>query len=307
MRTVFMGSPDFAVPTLDVLVKNSDVVGVVTQPDRRSGRGRRLSISAVKRKSLEYGLPLIQPARVQDAEAVDVIRGWKPDLIVVAAFGQILSPELLEIPLIGSINVHASLLPRWRGAAPIQAAIYHGDPTTGVTLMLIDEGLDTGPIFAQEEIAIEGSVTTGELTPILAKLGADLLERNLPVISAGEIQSQAQDDQLATFAPSLKKSDGQLDFSRAAKALCLQVRAYHPWPGSFFFWNDRRIGVHKAEAVEIEIPVPGLVTLQNHTPAVATNDGGVLLLSIQPAGAKPMEGSAFLQGHPNFIGANLFE
>jgi methionyl-tRNA formyltransferase len=307
MRTVFMGSPDFALPTLEVLLRNSDLVGVVTQPDRRSGRGRKQSISAVKRKSIEYELPLIQPARVRDPEPIGILREWNPDLIVVAAYGQILSSELLEIPPLGSINVHASLLPRWRGAAPIQAAIYHGDPTTGVTLMLIDEGLDTGPIFAQKEIAIGESITAGDLSRVLAKLGADLLEQNLSAISAGEIQPQAQEDHLASFAPSLKKSDGHLDFSRPAKELCLQVRAYHPWPGSFFYWNDRRIGVHMAEALEFETQVPGLVRLENHAPAVATNDGLFVLLTIHPAGGKPMEGSAFLRGSPDFIGANLLK
>jgi methionyl-tRNA formyltransferase len=302
-----MGSPEFALPCLDFLATTYNVVGVVTQPDRRSGRGRKMTMSRVKERALDLDLPTFQPQKIRDDESIDTIRSWDPELIVVAAFGQILSLDILEIPTFGSINIHASLLPRWRGAAPIQAAIFNGDEVTGISIMLMDEGLDTGPVLAQEKTPISDVISADELSHTLASLGAETLERILPEFLMGNITPQPQDDQLATHAPSLRKADGILDFSKSAIALSRQVRAFHPWPGSFFEWNNQRIVVHEAVSIQSEIGVPGKIILSNDFPAIVTKDGLLGLMMVQPAGRKVMTGDAFLLGHPDFLGVNILE
>src|ERR1051326_976946 len=212
-RVVFMGSPDFSLPTLKALAQNYEVIGVVTQPDRAAGRGRELKPPPVKVLAQEFSLPIIQPEKLRQPEALEQLRLWNPDLIVVAAFGQILRKDVLDLPRFGCINVHASLLPRWRGAAPINAAILAGDEETGVTIMRMDVGLDTGPILAKRSIRLQPDDTAGSGFQTLSTLGADLLIETLPRWIAGEIQPQAQDDSLATYAPMLKKEEGKLDFT----------------------------------------------------------------------------------------------
>ncbi|KAA3648864.1 MAG: methionyl-tRNA formyltransferase [Chloroflexi bacterium] len=295
-----MGSPDFAVPTLNALIEYCKVVGVVTQPDRPAGRGRKLTPPPIKVLAEEKDLPVIQPKRLSEPDAMQQLHIWDPDLIVVAAFGQILKPNVLELPEHGCINVHASLLPRWRGAAPIHAAIRHGDAETGVTIMRMDEGLDTGPMLSKRAIPITDTDTTGSLSPRLADLGAGLLIETLPQYLRGKISLQAQDDEQATYAPMLKKQEGALDFSLPAEALARQVRAFHPWPGTFTTWNGGRLKVLKAHAIDKKAASSGETGIEAGLPAISTLDGWLVLEQVQPAGKKPMSGGAFLNGNPDW-------
>ena len=301
-KIVFMGSPDFALSTLRALACRgksetcpTDVVGVVTQPDRAAGRGRELKPPPVKTLALELGIPVIQPGKLREPDAMEQLRAWSPDVIVVAAFGQILRPEVLDLPEFGCINVHASLLPRWRGAAPINAAILQGDEETGVTIMKMDAGLDTGPILSQRSVRIQPDETAGSLFDKLYTLGADLLIETLPGYLSGEIEPRPQSEEGATYAPMLKKEDGLLDFSRPARELERKVRAFNPWPGAYFEWDGNllkvhRAGIHPGKKREGErLVVAGL-------PAIGTSDGVLLLEEVQPAGKKPMPGKAFLAG-----------
>jgi methionyl-tRNA formyltransferase len=212
-RVVFMGSPDFALPTLRALADIYEVVGIVTQPDRASGRGRAVKSPPIKLLAQELNLPVIQPEKLRQPEAMVQLRTWNPDLIIVAAFGQILRKDVLDLPRFGCINVHASLLPRWRGAAPINAAILHGDEETGVTIMKMDVGLDTGPILSQRSIRLTRDDTAGSVFEKLSHLGADLLIETLPDYLAGKIQPIPQPEESATYAPMLKKEEGKLDFT----------------------------------------------------------------------------------------------
>ena len=301
---VFMGSPEFALPTLQALAARHTVAGVITQPDRPAGRGRLLTPPPIKTLALELGLPVIQPSRLRQPEAMEQLRAWKPDLIVVAAFGQILRQEVLDLPPYGCINVHASLLPRWRGAAPINAAILAGDPQTGITIMRMDAGIDTGPILSQYAMPILPDDTTGTLGPRLAQSGADLLLDTLPAYLNGALQPQPQDEAGAAYAPMLKKEDGRLDFTQSAEALARRVRAFQPWPGTFMEWEGQPLKVLRAAAEPQAAPgqAPGGRAIFQGLPAVATPDGLLLLEEIQPAGKKPMSGAAFLQGERNWNG-----
>ncbi len=296
-RVVFMGSPEFALPTLEALARHYPVVGVVTQPDRPAGRGNRLKAPPVKQRAEALGLPVIQPRRLSDPQALATLRAWRPDLIVVAAYGQILKPEVLQLPRYGCLNVHASLLPRWRGAAPIQYALLHGDAQTGVTIMLMDEGLDTGPILSQRATTILPDDTAASLSPRLARLGAELLLDTLPPYLEGELEPRPQDDSLATYAPRLKREDGRLDFHRSAAYLARQVRAFYPWPGTFMPWRGQRLKVLAAHPVEdAPNPGPGVRTVYQGWPAVGTGDGLLVLEQVQPPGKRPLPGDAFLRG-----------
>ena len=296
---VFMGSPDFALSTLRALHENYLVVGVVTQPDRAAGRGRELKPPPVKTLALELGIPIIQPEKLRQPEAMDQLHIWSPDVIVVAAFGQILKQEVLDLPKFGCINVHASLLPRWRGAAPINAAILHGDEETGVTIMKMDAGLDTGPILSQRSVRIEPDETAGSLFERLSQLGADFLIDTLPEYLAGEIEPRPQPEEGATYAPMLKKEDGLLDFSRPAKELERKVRAFNPWPGTYFEWDGNLLKVHRAGSGLGKMRV-GERGTRLGLPAVGTSDGLLVLEEVQPAGKKPMPGKAFLAGARNW-------
>ena len=241
-----MGSPDFSLACLRALAKHYDVVGVVTQPDRASGRGRELKSPPVKTLALELGIPVMQPEKLRAPEAMEQLRAWAPDLIVVAAFGQILKKDVLDLPRYGCINVHASLLPRWRGAAPINAAILAGDEETGVTIMRMDVGLDTGPMLTKRSIRLTRDDTAGSVFQTLSQLGADLLIETLPRWIAGEIQPQVQDDVFATYAPMMKKEEGKLDFTRDVNELERRVRAFNPWPGAFMDLDGTILKIHRA-------------------------------------------------------------
>jgi len=246
MRIVFMGSPDFAVPALCAIHQYFNLVGVVSQPDRPGGRGRKLRAPPIKIRSQELGIPIIQPETLKNEAVFDQLESLKPDLIIVAAYGQILPPNILTIARNNAINVHASLLPRWRGAAPIQAAILIGDADTGITIIKMDAGMDTGPILSQRSTPIQVDETGGELSERLSSLGADLLIETIPEYVAGNIVPIDQDASLATYAPRLKKADGRLDFLQPAEQLVRQIRAYEPWPTSFCYFNDLRLTVREA-------------------------------------------------------------
>ncbi|MBN1305441.1 MAG: methionyl-tRNA formyltransferase [Anaerolineales bacterium] len=299
-RIVFMGSPEFAVPSLRTLHKNYPVVGVITQPDRPSGRGRKLTPPPVKVLAAELGLPVLQPESLGDQAVFGQLQAWKPDFIVVAAYGQILRQEVLDLPPFGCINVHASLLPRWRGAAPINAAILAGDEEAGVTIMKMDAGVDTGPTYSRRSLPVESGDTPVGLSPKLAELGAALLVESLPGILSGELQPQPQPEDEATYAPMLKKEDGRLDFNLPAKELERRVRAYQPWPGTYFEWEGGSLKVLQAHVEFVftyVIQPPGSRLVQQGCPAVFCGDNALLVLDeVQPPGKKAMPGKAFLSG-----------
>lgn len=295
-RVVFMGSPDFAVPILEALARCSCVIGVVTQPDRPAGRGGRLRPPPVKVRATELGLPVIQPERLGEANAMAQLRAWAPELIVVAAFGQILKPEVLDLPPYGCLNVHASLLPRWRGASPIQAAILAGDTETGVTIMKMDAGIDTGPLLAQRAMPVLADDTALSLSQSLARAGAELLLEVIPAYLNGKLLPQPQPEQGATYAPLMKKEDGRLDFQKSAVELERQVRAMNPWPGAWLEWHGAPLKVWRARVGSQADRGAGQRGIVDGYPAIAAADSMLILEEIQPAGRKAMSGKAFLAG-----------
>ncbi len=298
-RIVFMGTPEFACPCLEALVEaGAAPVLVVTQPDRPSGRGRRLKPPPVKEISEKHGIPVFQPAKVKHPEAQEKLRNLRPDVIVVAAFGQILPQSLLDIPRLGCVNVHASLLPRHRGASPVAAAIREGDGETGVTIMRMEAGLDTGPAYLEERVPIPDGVTTGGLEETLSEVGASLLVRALPGIADGSLEPVAQDDSMATYAPRLKREDGLLDFSLSSVSLERQVRALNPWPGGWFEYGDEIIKVWEA-AVGPPSPgnVPSGTTLDRPPLSVVCGDGGsIILKTIQRRGKRALPSEEVMRG-----------
>ncbi len=304
-RLVFMGSPEFAVPVLRSRSESYPIAGGVTQPDRPAGRGRELTPPPVKMLARTLGLSVIQPQKLRQPEAVQQLAAWAPDLIVVAAFGQILRQEVLDLPLYGCINVHASLLPRWRGAAPIQAALRYGDSQTGVTIMRMDPGVDTGPILRQKATPITEDDTAGTLSERLSRIGAALLLEVLPDYLAGKLQPVPQDDEGATYAPMLKKEDGELDFTQPAAELERRVRAFNPWPGAFTMVKGQMLKIHRASVAESDgehkSMMPGQPAIYQGKPAFATSKGLLVLEELQPAGKKPMPGKNFLQGARNWM------
>ncbi len=308
LRVVFMGTPTFAVPTLRGLIEAAiyDIVAVVTQPDAPAGRGRELAMSPVKRLALEHGLNVLQPARMRQPE-VDALRALRPDVCVVAAFGQILRRSVLEIPPLGCLNVHASLLPRWRGAAPIPAAILAGDAETGITIMRMDEGMDTGDILVQEATPIFPDDTGASLTSRLAEMGARLLLDTLPRWARGEILPRPQDETQATYCKPIHKEAGRLDWTQPADLLARAVRAYQPWPAAYSFWGGKLLKIIAASALPRwrGAAHPGSVIRLPQGPAVATGQGALLLVQVQLEGRRAMPAADFLRGQPAFIGARL--
>ena len=290
-----MGSPDFSLPTLQAISDNYIVAGVVTQPDRVAGRGRELKPPPVKTLALELGIPVIQPEKLRENEAMEQLSAWSPDVIVVSAFGQILRQDVLDLPKYGCINVHASLLPRWRGAAPINASILHGDEETGVTIMKMNAGLDTGPILSQRAVRIQPDETAGSLFETLSMLGAELLLETLPDYLNGDIEPRPQPEDGTTYASMLKKADGRLDFSLPAKELERKVRAFNPWPGTYFEWDGNLLKVHRA-SIGMGKMREGERGVYLGLPVVGTSDGLLMLEEVQPPGKKPMPGKAFLAG-----------
>ncbi len=294
-----MGSPDFSLPTLRALAKTYDVVGVVTQPDRASGRGRERKAPPVKTLALELGISVMQPEKLRLPEAMEQLRVWSPDLVVVAAFGQILRQDVLELPPHGCINVHASLLPRWRGAAPINAAILHGDEETGVTIMKMDVGLDTGPILSQRSMPLMPDDTAGSVLEKLSRLGADLLLETLPDYLSGKLIPMPQPEEGMTYAPMMKKEEGRLDFTHDVNELERRVRAFNPWPGAFMDFDGTLLKVHRAHVEQCEATAGQRLVWQNR-PAVGAPGGILVLDEVQPAGKKSMSGASFLAGARNW-------
>jgi len=298
-RIVFMGSPDFALSTLRALATASDVVGVVTQPDRASGRGRELKPPPVKILAQELSIPVVQPEKLKQPEAMEQLRVWSSDLIVVAAFGQILRKDVLELPRFGCVNVHASLLPRWRGAAPINAAILAGDEETGVTIMQMDVGLDTGPMLAKRSIRLKPDDTAGSVFQVLSALGADLLIETLPDYLSGKLIPQPQPEEGATYAPMLKKEEGKLDFNSDVNELERRVRAFNPWPGTFMDFDGTNLKVHRAHIGQGKASA-GQRLIVGNQPAVCARGGLLVLDEVQPAGKRSMNGKSFLAGARNW-------
>lgn len=307
-RVVFMGTPDFAVPALRALIEASDfeVVGVVTQPDRPAGRGQDLRPSPVKLVAQLAGVPVFQPPTLRTPEAFTYLAGWQPDLIVVAAFGQILRQNVLDLPPYGCINVHASLLPRWRGAAPIQAAIRAGDTETGITIMRMDAGLDTGPILAQRAIPIGPRETGQSLHDRLATLGGELLVETLSAYLAGTLtpRPQPDDESLITYAGQIKKEDGAIDWNQSAVAIDRLVRAFTPWPGTFTHWNGQLLKIVAGHPAAGDTE-PGRVIPRAEAFAIGTGDGLYVPETVQLAGRKAVSAADFLRGNSAILGARL--
>lgn len=301
-----MGSPSFAVPALRALANAKyPLVGVITQPDRPAGRGNILTPPPVKSAALELGLEVFQPEKLRAPEAMQRLRDWNPGLIVVAAFGQILRPDVLNLPPCGCVNIHASLLPRHRGAAPIQAAILAGDKETGITIMLMDEGIDTGPMLSQRAIEISPADTGGSLFEKLSTLGGELLLETLPPYLRGELIHQPQPVEGVTYAPMLKKEDGLLDFTRPAAELERKIRAFQPWPGAFLRWQGALLKIHAAHVAEGQAGKQGNAEAGKQVafdglPAVVTADGILAFDELQPPGKAKMSGKAFLAGGRNW-------
>jgi len=302
-----MGTPDFAAPVLKALIGQYDIVAVVTQPDRRAKRGRKLEASPVKVVALTHDLPVLQPPRLRQPNVVAELTALVPEAIVVAAFGQILPSEVLAIPPRGCLNVHASLLPRHRGAAPVAAAILAGEEETGVTIMLMDEGMDTGPILSQAACPIFPQDTRESLGARLAQLGAGLMMDTLPRWLAGAIEPRPQDHSQAAYCRIIAKQDGLIDWSQSAVEIWRRSRAYHPWPGAYTFWRGKLLKVLRAEALpqwsgEGE---PGRVMALDEGLAVATGEGALLLGEVQLAGKRALSAEDFARGQRDFVGSVL--
>jgi methionyl-tRNA formyltransferase len=302
-----MGTPDFAVPSLQTLIETQNVVGVVTQPDKPAGRGNQLRPSPVKIIAQEAGIPVYQPKSLKSEEAAVPLREWQPDVIVVAAFGQILRPHVLDLPPHGCLNVHASLLPRWRGASPIQHALLAGDAETGVCLMRMEAGLDTGPVYVCEATAIMGDDTAVTLHDRLSHMGAKLLGQHLNDILSDKIAATPQDDALSTYAPMIKKEDGLVNWGKTAVELDRHIRAMTPWPGAYTTWQGNGLKILRAGVVDGRLPAgsPGETMNVNGRVLVLTSAGGIQLQELQLAGKKAMNIADFLRGHPDFIGSEL--
>ena len=301
---VFMGTPDFAVPVLEALIVHHHVAGIVTQPDRPAGRSKEPRFSPVKRAALAHDIPVFQPEKIRRDEAIAELKRWQADVYIVAAFGQILPQSVLDIPAYGSLNTHASLLPRWRGAAPIQAAIRAGDRETGITIMKMDAGLDTGPILSQRALTIADDETAESLHDRLALLAAELLIETLPAYLDDRIQPRPQDDSQATYAPMIKKEEGQIDWTQAALVIERQIRAFTPWPGTFSTWKTQPIRILRAQVGSGHAD-PGQITERDGLTAVGTSEGLLVLQRVQLAGRKALSIDEFLRGHADFVNSRL--
>ena len=310
MRVVFMGTPEFAGLSLGHLMLNQyQVAAVYTQPDKSAGRGRSLVPPPVKRIALTWKLPVVQPVSFKGAEVVEQLAGFHPDVIVVAAFGQILPQSVLDIPSYGCINIHPSLLPRFRGASPVVAAILAGDEFTGVSIMLMDKGLDTGPVLARAQIPISRQDTTGSLTDKLSLIAAQLLLEVLPHWLRGELTPQPQNEAEATYSTPLSKGEGEIDWRLSAVEIWRRVRAFHPWPGCFTHWRGRQLKIIEAVPLPEEgtVEVGQVVAMEGAEAVFGIGTGGGILgvLKVQLEGKKAMSATEFLRGQRQFIGAIL--
>jgi len=300
-RIIFAGTPDFSVPCLQALLDSQhEICAVYTQPDRPAGRGRKLQASPVKKRALEYDIPVYQPKSLRKAEAKAELQALEADLMVVVAYGLILPKAVLNAPQYGCVNVHASILPRWRGAAPIQRAIMEGDKTSGVTLMQMDVGLDTGDMLAKVECEILADDTGQVLHDRLSQMGADLLAKNIDNIE--QLAAESQDDALATYAHKLEKTEAKLDFSQTAAVLANKVRAFNPWPVTQAEIAGMTLRIWEAQAIEetTNSPIGSVVRSEKQGIDIATAKGVLRLQKIQKAGGKPIKVADFLNAHPQF-------
>jgi len=297
MRIVFIGTGEIGAPTLRALLNaEHEVAAVVTQPDKPVGREQRIESPPIKKEIATTGIPILQPPRIKDPQAIEEVRRLTPDVIVVAAYGQILPREVLEIPRLACLNLHASLLPRWRGAAPIQAAIAAGDSETGITVMYMAEGLDTGDILLQRSVEILPSDTGGSLHDRLAQVAPEALLESLQLVAAANAPRIPQDNAFATYAPKLKREHGQIDWSESAEAIERKVRAYNPWPGAFMKVDGQNLKVFSASVVDLN-GEPGEILRSDKDLIIATGKGALSLTEVQLEGKRRMIAAKFLRGH----------
>ena len=315
MRVVFMGSPDFAVPALrHLMLDGCRVVAVYTRPDKSAGRGRSVASSPVKREALSLGLPLVQPVSFKPAEVTLKLAGFHPDVIVVAAFGQILPQKVLKLPRYGCLNIHPSLLPRHRGASPVAGAILAGDEFSGVSIMLMDAGLDTGPVLGKAQIPISAWDNTGSLTAKLSLIAAHLLREVLSGYLRGELTPQPQDEAGATYSSTLSKEVGLIDWCLRAVDIWRQIRAFYPWPGGYTRWRGKVLKILEAvplsdiKAVQagqvVALPIPTREGPKSGF-GISTGDGVLGILKVQLEGKRAMPAAEFLRGQRQFIGTVL--
>lgn len=294
-----MGSSDFSVAILEQLAQHYKVRGVITQPDKPAGRGKKLTPPPVKTAALELGITVLQPEKLKTPEVFDQLSAWEPDFIVVAAYGKILRQSVLDLPRLGCINVHASYLPRWRGASPIQAAILNGDQSTGVTIMVMDAGIDTGPLLSRQVVAIDPQEDSISLSSKLAGVGGPLLVETLEKYLAGEIKPTTQPEDGATYATMIRKEDGFLDFTLPAAVLERKVRAFIEWPGASMSVGEESLKIRKARVIP-GAGDPGSRIIIERFPCVNTPDGRLMLLEVKPAGKNWMSGADYLRGARNW-------
>ncbi len=307
LRIVFFGTPEFAVPSLHALLTGRDpLVGVVCQPDKPAGRGQRLTVPPIKEVALAAGVPVLQPDKLGAPECIEALSAWAPELILVAAYGKILPKVILDLPAYGCINVHASLLPRYRGAAPIQWAILRGEERTGVTIMRMNERMDAGDILLQRETRIGADETYGELQTRLAEIGAGALMEAMAQLHAGTLRAQPQDEAAMTLAPMIAKQDAQIDWAQPACDIVRRVRAYNPWPCAFTSLLDKRLQIHRAHTVAAAThEAPGTVIAVDAGIAVATGNGVAVLDEVQLEGRKRLAATVFIRGAGVTVGTTF--
>jgi methionyl-tRNA formyltransferase len=319
LRIIYMGTPQFAVPTLEMLIAGSkpglvlpegyEIVTVITRPDKPVGRGKEIVYSPVKEFVLSQGIPVWQPGSLKRPENIEALSAYQADLYIVAAFGQILPQAVLDLPRYGTLNIHASLLPKYRGVSPISEAILQGDTETGVTIMLLDAGVDTGPTLLQHALPISDDDTTGSLTIKLAALGASALLEVLPLWVQAKITPQPQDEQLASYTRMLRKEDGEIVWNHPAEVLARAVRAFTPWPSAYTNWSGKRLKIISAHAVPSEPTLeakPGTVNQRKENDrqilSVVTGNGLLIVDKLQLEGKKVMNADEFLRGYPQIVG-----
>lgn len=320
LRIIYMGTPQFAVPALEALIGGAapglvlpegyEIVTVITRPDKPAGRSKEPVFSPVKQTALAHDLPVWQPGSFKKKENQEALASYRADLFIVAAFGQILPQAVLDLPRYGTLNIHASLLPKYRGSSPISEAILQGDTETGVTIMLIDAGVDTGAVLFTRALPLVGDETTASLTPRLAELGASALLEALPLWVQGQLTPRPQDHALATHTRMLTKEDGRLDWSRAAEVLARQVRAYTPWPNAYTTWRGKLLKILTARPVASLADQPGRVSLDSTSSAykmlrIATGQSSLLVERVQLEGKKAMSADEFVRGYGQIVGEVL--
>ena len=300
MKIVYMGTPDFAVPPLAALVQNGyEVTAVVTQPDKPKGRGKTLLPTPVKEEAMKHDIPVYQPLKVREPEFVETLKKLEPDMIIVAAFGQIIPKAILDMPRFGCVNVHASLLPKYRGAAPIQWAVLNGDQVTGVTTMRMDEGLDTGDMIMKQEVIVDEDETGGSLFDKLSEVGAKLCVKTMEAIENGTAVYTPQDDALATHTGKIQKEMGSIDWSKDAEVIERLVRGLNPWPSAYTRIDDKNLKIWRAKVISHEVKAaPGcILKVTKDELEVQTGNGVLALLEVQLEGKKRMTTDAFLRGY----------